>query len=106
MGGRGYRLKISIATEDVAGVDLLLDVVEAGVVAVGDDGVAAGLEFLQVVYHKAAEEGAAVLEGGLVDDDLGTFGLDALHHALNGRLAEVVGVALHRQPVHAYRRYW
>ena len=106
MGGRGYRLKISIAAEDVAGVDLLLDVIEAGVVAICDDGVATGLELLEVVDDEAAEKGGAVFKGGFVDDDLGTFGLDALHHALDGGLAEVVGVALHRQPVHAYRRYW
>ena len=57
------------------------------------------LEFLQVVYYEAAEEGAAVFEGGLVDDDLGTLGFDALHDALDGTLAEVVAVALHREAV-------
>ena len=105
VGGRGYRLKISIAAEDVAGINFLLDVVKAGVIPICNDGLGHFLEFLQVVYHQAAEEGGAVFEGGFVDDDLGPLGLDALHHALDGALAEVVGVALHRQPVHAYRRY-
>lgn len=50
------------------------------------------LERLEVVYDAAAEEGGAVGERGLVDDYLGAFGLDALHDALDGRLAEVVGV--------------
>ena len=60
---------------------------------------ATALELLQVVDHKAAEEGAAVLDGRLVDDDFRAFGLDALHHALDAALAEVVAVRLHRQAV-------
>lgn len=35
--GARYR-ELSVAAEEVAGVDLVLDVVEGGVVAVGDDG--------------------------------------------------------------------
>ena len=60
---------------------------------------ATALELLQVVDHEAAEEGAAVLEGRLVDDDFGALGLDALHHPLDAALAEVVAVRLHRQAV-------
>ncbi len=60
------------------------------------------LEVGEVVDDAAAEEGGAVSKGRLVDDDLGAFGLDALHHALDGRLAEVVGVGLHGQAVNAY----
>lgn len=90
-----------VALEDIAGVDFGGDVGEAGVEAVGDDGVGLRLELLQIVHHEAAEEGGAVLEGGLVDDHLGPLGLDALHHALDRRLAEVVGVGLHRQTVDA-----
>ena len=57
--------------EDVAGVDLGLHVVQAWVVAVGDDGLREALELLQVVDDPAAEERAAVREGRLVDDDGG-----------------------------------
>lgn len=85
-----------VSSEDVTSVDLILDVIEAGVVAVSDDGVAAGFEGGEVVDDETAEEGGAVLEGGLVDDDLCSFGFDALHYALDGTLAEVVGVRLHR----------
>ena len=73
-----------------------MDVVEAGVVSICYDGLGHLFEFLQVIYYNTAEEGGAVFEGGLVDDDLGAFGLNALHHALDGRLAEVVGVGFHR----------
>lgn len=92
----GVLLYGSIATEDVASIDLGLDVVQTGVVPICYDGVAAGLELLEVIYDEAAEEGVAVLEGGLVDDDLGAFGLDALHHTLDGALTEVVTITLHR----------
>ena len=78
-----------------------MDVVEAGVVAICDDGLGLGFEFGEVVYNQAAEEGGAVFQRGLVDDDLGAFGFDALHHTLDGALAEVVGVTLHRQSVDA-----
>ena len=87
--------------EDVAGVDLSLHVVQAWVVAVGDDGLRAALELRQVVDDPAAEERAAVRECRLVDDDGGALGPDALHHALDAALAEVVAAGLHRQAVHA-----
>ena len=94
-------IKTLVAAEDVAGIDLGGDVAEGVVEAVGDDGLAAGLEGGEVVDDEAAEEGGAVGERGLVDDDLGALGLDALHDALDGGLAEVVGVGLHRQAIDA-----
>ena len=86
---------MSVALEDVACIYFVLDVVEAGVVAVGDDGHALTLELGEVVDDFAAEECAAVLECRLIDNHLGSLGLDALHDALDGTLAEVVGVGLH-----------
>ena len=94
-----------VAFEDVARVDLVADIVEDRVVAVGDDGLASLLELLQVINNKTAEESGAIVQRGLVDDDLRALSFDPLHDALDGALAEVVAVALHRQPVHAYRRY-
>ena len=35
----------------------------------------------------------------VVDDDLGSLRLDALHDALDGALAEVIAVRLHRQAI-------
>ncbi len=91
----------SVAAEDVARVDFVLDVVEGGVVAVGYDGLALGLEGTEVVDHTAAEEGGAVFEGGFVDDYFGSLGLDAFHNALDGTLTEVVGVGLHGEAIDA-----
>ena len=87
--------------EDVAGVDLGPHVVQAWVVAVGDDGLRAALELRQVVDHHAPEERAAVLQRGLVDDQRRALGLYPLHHALDAALAEVVAAGFHRKAVHA-----
>ena len=59
------------------------------------------VEFVQIVDHCRTEEGLAVLQRRLIDDDLCALGLDALHDTLNRALAEVVAVALHRQAVDA-----
>ena len=91
----------SIPPKYVFRIYFLFHVFEAFVEAVGDDGAALGLEGGEVVHHAAAEEGGAVVEGGLVDDDFRALGFHALHDALYGRLAEVVGVGLHGQAVHA-----
>ena len=93
--GKGY----SVPHENVPSVNLVPYIVQAGIISVRDDGLATALELLQVVDHKAAEERAAVFYGRLIDDDFGTFGLDALHHPLDAALAEVVAVRLHRQTV-------
>ena len=69
--------------------------------AVGDDRVAAGLEGLQVVGHLGAEELRRV-QRGLIYHHGHALGLHALHDALDRARAEVVGVRLHSQAVHAH----
>ena len=76
--------------EDVAGIDFVFYVVQAGVVAVGNDGLGKRLELLQVVDNQRAEERAAVGQGWFVDDDLCALGFDTLHNALYRRLTEIV----------------
>ena len=71
--------------------------------AVGHDHVAAGLEGLKVLGHLGAEELRRV-QSGLVDHNGHALGLHALHDALDGACAEVVGVGLHRQAVDAHDR--
>ena len=90
----------SVSSKNIPRINLVLHIVETGVVSVRDDGVALALELIQVVDYTAAEECAAVLYGRLIDDDLHALGLDPLHHALDAALAEVVAVRLHRQAVH------
>lgn len=72
-----------ISPKNVACVDLVLNIVENRVVAVGDDGVALGLESVEVADNLRAEEHCAVFQGGLIDDNLCTLSLDALHNTLD-----------------------
>ena len=74
----------SVSAEDVACVDFVFHVIQAIIETVGDDGMTLGFELLEVIHDLAAEEGGAVLKGWLVDDDLGSLCLDALHDALDG----------------------
>lgn len=86
---RGVSMTL-ISAEEVAGVDFGLDVVEDGVVTVGDDGLGLCFEVFEVVDYFATKEGGAILKGGFVDNDVGTLCLDAFHDALDGTLTEVV----------------
>lgn len=86
---------VLVSTEQVAGIDLLLHIVQAAIVAVGNNGLAALLELVQIVDNLAAKEGSAILQSRLVDDHSGTLRLNALHDALDRALAEVVRVRLH-----------
>ena len=90
---------ILITSEDISSIHFRLHIIENWIISVGDDGLRLGFEPGQVVDHQATEEGGAILKGGLVDDDQGALGLDALHHALDGRLAEVVAAGFHREAV-------
>lgn len=93
-----------VSFKQVACIDLVRHVRELVAPAVCHDHVAASLESLQVVGHLGAEELRRV-QRGLVDHHGNALGLHALHDALDGARAEVVGVGLHRQAVHAHDRF-
>ena len=76
-------------------------IIKHGIIPVGDYRVSLGLEGSQIIHHAGAEEGGAVFQRGLVDNHLGAFGLDAFHDALDGALAEVVGIALHCEAINS-----
>ena len=90
-----------ISSEDVSCIDLILYIIKAGIIAVGYDGIGLCLELGKIIDYEAAEESAAIFKGWLIDDDIGSLSLDALHDALYGRLAEVVGVGFHGQAIEA-----
>ena len=92
-----------VPLKQIPRVHLVRHVRELVAPAVGDDHVAAGFEGLQVVGHLGAEELRRV-QRGLVDHHGHALGLHALHDALDGARAEVVGVGLHRQAVDAHDR--
>ena len=75
---------VSVSAEDISCIDFLFDIVEGGIIAVGNDAAAHILEFLQVVDDLRAKESCSVLERGLINDNGGAFRLDALHYALDG----------------------
>lgn len=65
----------SVSAEQVTCVDLIPYVIQTAVIAVGNDGLTALFELLQVIYDFTAEEGAAIFQRRLVDDDRCAFGL-------------------------------
>lgn len=90
-----------IPLKQIPRVHLVRHVRELVAPAVCHDNVAAGLEGLQVVGHLGAEELRRV-QRGLVNHHGHALGLHAIHGALDGARAEVVGVGLHRQAVDAH----
>ena len=91
-----------VAAEDVACVHLVPHIVKYGIVAIGYNGMCLCFELGEVVDHFATKECGAIGQRRFVNDDLSPFGLDALHDALYGRLAKVIGVRLHGESVHTY----
>ena len=57
---------------------------------------------MQVVYHAATEECAAIGQGGLVYYYICAFGFYTFHYALNGGVAEIVAAGFHSEAVNAY----
>ena len=51
--------------------------------------------------HPAAEERGSVLQRRLINHDLRALGFDALHHALDAALSEIIAARLHRQAIDA-----
>ena len=63
---------------------------------------ALSLECCHIVHHLTTKESTAILQCWLIDDNLCTLCLDSLHNTLDGRLAEVIAVTLHRQAINSY----
>lgn len=57
--------------------------------------------FFNIIDYFAAKEGGAVFQGRLINDDRSALCFDTLHDALDGGLAEVVGIGFHGEAVHA-----
>ena len=90
-----------VPLKQIPRIDLVRHVRELVAPAVGGARVAAGLEGLQVVRDLGREELRRV-QRGLVDHHGHALGLHALHGALDGARAEVVGVGLRRQAMRGY----
>ena len=73
-----------VSSKDISCIYLILYIIQTSIVAVGDDGMALCLKGFEVVLYSATEEGAALFQGWLIDNDLGTLCLDTLHDTLDG----------------------
>lgn len=69
----------SVPLKEIPSIHLIPHIIQHFVVAVGDDGLALFFKLLHIIHHAATEEGAAVLQGGLIDDDFRSLGLNPLH---------------------------
>ena len=99
-------IRFLVSSEQISGIYFFLHIIQAAVIAVSNNRLAFSLKLLEVVYHSTAKEGAAILQRRFVNNNLRTFGLNALHYSLNTALAEVVGVGFHGQAVYAdYRLF-
>ena len=90
---------LSVPPKYIPSINFLNHIIKTCIIAVCDDSLALRLKSIEVVHHSAAKECAAILKGWLVYDYLCPLCLDTLHHALDGGLAEVVTVTLHRKAV-------
>lgn len=97
----GWEHSPLVPLKQIPRIDLVRHVRELVAPAVCDDSVAAGFKGLQVMHHLAPEELRRV-QRGPVDHHGHAPALHALHDALDGARAEVVGVGLHRQAVDAH----
>lgn len=92
---------ILISSKQIPRIHFACNIIQAAIIAVGNDGLAAVFEFFKVIHNFAAEEGRTILQSRLVNNDCRAFSLDTLHNALNRGLAEVIGVRLHGQAIYA-----
>lgn len=76
-----------ISAEEISCIDLIFHIIQAGIVAVRDDALAAALEFLQISDDLAAEERRAAFQCRFVDNNGSAFRFDAFHDALDAALA-------------------
>ena len=88
----------SVSEIEIAGINFIRNIRKVGRKTIGDNHVALAFELLYIPYHAAVEK-RIFFKRRFVYDDLYALCLDSLHHALNGRLTEVVAVCLHRKAV-------
>lgn len=86
----------SISVINISCIYLIGNVLKLSAHSVCDDDIAALFKFSKVVYHLAAEERAAVLKRGLIDNNVCALALYMLYNTLYGALAEVIRIGFHR----------
>ena len=83
-----------ISFKQIPGVYFLCHVLQAVVVAVGNNGLTARFKRLQIIDYFTAKKRTTVFQRGFVDDNRGPFGFDTFHNALDRTLPEVITIFL------------
>ena len=81
-----------IPAEYITSVNLILDIVQYGIISVGYNGTTQVFELLKVINHKGTEEGTSIFKCGFVYNHLCALGPDTLHDTLYGTLAEIIRI--------------
>ena len=76
-------MKKLIPPENITCVNLLLNIIQTRVIAVGNNSLTLFLECIQVVDYAATKESTTIFKSGFVDNYLCSFCLNAFHDALN-----------------------
>ncbi len=90
----------SVLPKQITAVNFVCHIADIVGDAVGHNDVCFFLEWEKIIYHSGAKE-FSLLENWFIDNNLDTFGFDALHDALDAGGAEVVGTGLHDEAVDA-----
>ena len=69
---------ILVSLEDISCIYLIFYIIQTSIIAVGNDGLALSLECCHIVHYFASEEGTAILQSWLIDDNLCTLCLVTL----------------------------
>ena len=90
-----------ISPIQISRINLLPHIIQTAVIPVSDDRLTHLFELLQIIYHTASKEGAAIFQRWFIDHDLCAFCFDPFHDTLNRGLTEIIGIGLHGQSVYA-----
>lgn len=93
-------IKGLISSKYISGIHFLLYIIQHTIITVSNNRLTLLLESYQVVHHPATEEQRTVFQCRFVDDDRSALCLDALHHSLDGTLAEIVAACLHGEAIY------
>lgn len=94
----------SVDSKQVAGVDLVRHIAQGNRPPIGNDDVGLPLECNQVVDDPGVVK-LGLLQLGLMNYHLNPFGLDALHHPLDGAGAVIIAASLHDEAVNAHHKF-
>ena len=75
---------VLIAAEYIAGIYFLLHIIQAGIIAVGDNGLTLFFEGIQIIHDLTAEKCTSIFQCRLINNYFCSLGFNTLHHPLNG----------------------